>query len=503
MDALTSYSKTSTDDRSAHVSTHSEHSNCNRRSERSIPRTEFNRSPSYLYGTTYWQPTKPTDVSSCQLNSIQEYEPSEYCCASMGDTPAYATHFIGKKEQFGGHDGNLRASWSPFASDLPFYSTDAVTSYRVDTNRSWPSYHTVNDMASKMSNVATQSVTDAMGMMRVESSFPLAPDLPFDFGHSNGHLISDAVDATDSRRQFTSDITDGNILPLVKNASPGSDTIDLSFMFAPNSSRACEQPPYVHNSAAPPAQPIKMERSSSQHSISSVSSDELKAVERRHRHLQNGRRPIAPKGILDDSGSVAWMSPISSLHSAILQPTIDHSKEAITKAPYFRSRHSKLYCNLCSETPGGFRGDHELRRHQERAHTERRKVWICIEPTTPRTQWWPATPLSICKQCKQQKTYNVYYNAAAHLRRAHFNPCKRGRRPKSETREALNLRSPAAGDWPPIEWLKSHGWLKKIEISSVPTDSAHPIQFVNTFVPAAAVGNLHLEEDRSYDATAT
>lgn len=100
-------------------------------------------------------------------------------------------------------------------------------------------------------------------------------------------------------------------------------------------------------------------------------------------------------------------------------------------------------------------------------------MWICLEPTT-RTEWWPAKPLGICKQCKQQKQYNVYYNAAAHLRRAHFCPRKRGRKAKGEERESRAGK--AGGDWPPIDWLKANGWLKEIEVSamqtSIPTDAS-------------------------------
>lgn len=119
--------------------------------------------------------------------------------------------------------------------------------------------------------------------------------------------------------------------------------------------------------------------------------------------------------------------------------------------------------NVSIFDPAGFRGEHELRRHWDRKHATTRKVWICVQPST-RTEWWPAKPMSICKQCKQQKQYNVYYNAAAHLRRAHFCPRKRGRKAKGEERESRAGK--AGGDWPPIDWLKAHGWLKEIEVSS-------------------------------------
>lgn len=58
----------------------------------------------------------------------------------------------------------------------------------------------------------------------------------------------------------------------------------------------------------------------------------------------------------------------------------------------------------------------------------------------------------------------MYYNAAAHLRRAHFCPRKRGRKARGEERESRAGK--AGGDWPPIEWLKANGWLKEVEVSS-------------------------------------
>jgi hypothetical protein len=76
--------------------------------------------------------------------------------------------------------------------------------------------------------------------------------------------------------------------------------------------------------------------------------------------------------------------------------------------------------------------------------------------------------VDICKQCKNQKPYNVYYNAAAHLRRAHFCPRKRGRKARGEERESRAGK--AGGDWPPIEWLKANGWLKEIEVG--PADAS-------------------------------
>ncbi|KAH6610898.1 zinc finger protein [Trichoderma cornu-damae] len=116
------------------------------------------------------------------------------------------------------------------------------------------------------------------------------------------------------------------------------------------------------------------------------------------------------------------------------------------KPAYQRPPLRRVFCRKCNEYPEGFRGEHELRRHTDAKHAALVKRWVCCEPeghgpASPQ----PAIPLSSCKACVMQKHYGAYYNAAAHLRRAHFNPHRGGK---------------ASGDWPPMSLLKD--WMREV-----------------------------------------
>lgn len=160
-------------------------------------------------------------------------------------------------------------------------------------------------------------------------------------------------------------------------------------------------------------------------------------------------RPLAPKVPNTDSQST---EPTSSDQRHIITSEDGSSKEVVSipKAPYVRPQSRKVMCPFCDEHPRGFRGEHELRRHNDRKHTDVRKAWICVDISANKKF------LANCKKCVNGKRYNVYYNAAAHLRRAHFNPKQKGGKGKKERRGGKG-----GGDQPSMETLKM--WMEEIE----------------------------------------
>ncbi|KAK8088252.1 Zinc finger protein RME1 [Apiospora hydei] len=119
------------------------------------------------------------------------------------------------------------------------------------------------------------------------------------------------------------------------------------------------------------------------------------------------------------------------------------------RTSYHRPPLRRVYCSKCNEYPEGFRGEHELRRHTDAKHAALVKRWVCTEPQSHSpSSPQPVIPLAKCKACVTQKRYGAYYNAAAHLRRAHFNPHRGGK---------------ASGDWPPMTILKD--WMREVRQS--------------------------------------
>ena len=160
------------------------------------------------------------------------------------------------------------------------------------------------------------------------------------------------------------------------------------------------------------------------------------------KHMESIALAVLPQDTNEDSNSEVASEDGRSSESR-LAASIDL---LLQQDDQLQAAKSASKCNLCNKHPQGFRGEHELRRHIERVHTFPRKVWICVDASPEQTT------LANCKPCSRRKAYGAYYNAAAHLRRVHFNPKQKGRTGKD------------ASDCPPIEELKKN-WMKELEES--------------------------------------
>lgn len=157
------------------------------------------------------------------------------------------------------------------------------------------------------------------------------------------------------------------------------------------------------------------------------------------------------KDHIDQLQSVSWSA--HGLNDAATAPrhfspppsTSPEKAELAKQLKRYVPPSSRLkFCLKCDKYPKGFRGEHELRRHEVRVHEQIRKAWVCVDISSD------GKFLANCRSCAGGKRYNAYYNAAAHLRRSHFNP--KGRRKDPSLKDA-NVQ-------PPMEVLKL--WMKEV-----------------------------------------
>lgn len=425
------------------------------------------------------QALQPIDEAMFSNDSnMVEYSPDDYVNNHLVDSSSHSPLSQPQPQ----HLSPLQLTnnqWMP--------SLDASTSPSTPSAAMTPVTLSSNSM-SRQSSFNPPFGDGVVSMMRTDSSmYPLIPDdgtfsySQLDVSHVPKNISApadtlpflsvSASSSSSSASGFTGQPSETLFLSPA-NVSTASLSDSSPCVSTPSVDALASRPDNDLEASCTPAEHTHMQRSTSTWSTASSSNASITSMSpppharhvRREREIlaQAGACRIAPKTTSPPASSKAASSSSSSSSPTATMLRIQSSDGSsrqvgvISKAPYVRPSHPKILCPHCSERPEGFRGTHELDRHVARAHTAVRKGYMCVAPGFDKNF------LSGCKHCRNKKVYGAYYNAAAHLRRAHFHPRKRGRKGKNDEKRG----GIGGGDDPPMDYLKQH-WIREVEVENV------------------------------------
>lgn len=261
---------------------HTSHQGISRK--RDFHQLDLGSSYSFPSSPAPWpSPANTNAAQPSRVDNVQVYEPGDYCAKLANE--AGAMHFAAAKRQRveSFDESQPLARSATYAPNMRVPSAPEVAT-SMSAPLSPPCSLTSSETMSRHSSVSSASVTDAFDMMRVESSFSTASDL-YPLDPIDGSFVS-CVTEKPASRQSTTGLNNGS----------ASHSLDAAGYVSTNQFSF-----HSHNLPAAVGGQQNSRKSGDEglhpedEDISNNTPVELKASERRRKHIENSRKSIAPR----------------------------------------------------------------------------------------------------------------------------------------------------------------------------------------------------------------